>query len=53
MTSCVLCVQDYANAKRRLRTVDVMVRPRVTDVPILAFNRYAEVVRAGHEAGLR
>ena len=53
MTSCVFCVQDYANAKRRWRTVDVMVRPRVTDVPILAFNRYAEVVRAGHEAGLR
>ena len=29
--------------------MDVMVRPAVADIPILAFNRYAEVVRAGHE----
>ena len=53
MQSHLPYITDYANAKRRWRTVDVMVRPRVTDVPILAFNRYAEVVRAGHEAGLR
>ena len=29
------------------------VRPAVANIPILAFGRYAEIVRAGHEAGLR
>lgn len=53
MQSHLPYITDYANAARRWRTVDVMVRPAVADIPILAFNRYAEVVRAGHEAGLR
>ena len=53
MQSHLPFVTDYANAARRVGTVDIMVRPAVADVPILAFGRYAEVVRAGHEAGLR
>ena len=53
MQSHLPYITDYANAARRWRTVDVMVRPVVANIPILAFNRYAEVVRAGHEAGLR
>jgi predicted acylesterase/phospholipase RssA/CRP-like cAMP-binding protein len=53
MQSHLPFVTDYANAARRVGTVDIMVRPAVADVPILAFGRYAEIVRAGHEAGLR
>jgi predicted acylesterase/phospholipase RssA len=53
MQSHLPYVTDYANAARRFGTVDVMVRPAVADIPILAFGRYAEIVRAGHEAGLR
>ena len=53
MQSHLPYVTDYANAARRFGTVDIMVRPVVADIPILAFGRYAEIVRAGHEAGLR
>ena len=53
MQSHLPYVTDYANAARRFGTVDIMVRPVVADIPILAFGRYAaEIVRAGHEAGL-
>ena len=53
MQSHLPYVTDYANAARRVGTVDVMIRPVVADIPILAFGRYGEIVRAGHEAGLR
>jgi hypothetical protein len=46
MQSHLPYVTDYANAARRAGTVDVMVKPAVADIPILAFGRYAEIVRA-------
>ena len=53
MQSHLPYVTDYANAARRFGTVDIMVRPVVADIPILAFGRYAEIVAPGREAGLR
>ena len=43
MQSHLPYVTDYANAARRFGTVDIMVRPVVADIPILAFGRYAEI----------
>jgi len=53
MQSHLPYVTDYSNVARRQAHIDIMIRPPVTDISILAFGRYAEMVRAGHEAGLR
>ena len=52
MQSHLPFVTDYANAARRVGTVDIMVRPAVADArAILAFGRYAEIVQSGPRGG--